>query len=127
MKCLLVDDDKAVLEQAEIFLEKEEKGLELDTVCRPVKALDLLEEYDYDAIISDYNMPEMNGSEFLEQVRNKKDLDTPFIFYTGESQEETNVEEIKDEYDKYIQKRTFSKGNYRSLAENILEAVEKTE
>ncbi len=66
MKILFVDDERAILEQAKIFLKKEAENLDIETTISADNALELLDEYDYDAIISDYQMPGMNGLDFLK-------------------------------------------------------------
>ena len=51
------------------------------TVVTGKEALDLLGHTDFDAIISDYQMPEMDGIELLKTVR-KTFGNIPFILFT---------------------------------------------
>lgn len=53
MKILLVDDESDILEQTEVFLERE-VDLNIDTITSAGEALKLLENNDYDCIVSDY-------------------------------------------------------------------------
>ncbi|MFW6064776.1 MAG: PAS domain S-box protein, partial [Candidatus Natronoplasma sp.] len=71
IKVLHVDDEPALLDQAKIFLEKEEVKLDLTPAQTPKKTLELLEKEDFDVIVSDYQMPDMDGLEFLEEVKGK--------------------------------------------------------
>ncbi len=66
MRILLVDDEPDILEQAKIFLEKEGDKLIIDTISSAVEALELLEVNHYDCVVSDYQMPEMDGLSFLK-------------------------------------------------------------
>lgn len=50
-----------------------DEELNIETAQSAVEFLKLLEENKYDAIVSGYKVPEMDGLEFLETVRNKKD------------------------------------------------------
>lgn len=54
----------------------------VDTITKPVEALEALREKRYALIISDYNMPVMGGAEFLEHAR-KIDPSIPVIMISG--------------------------------------------
>lgn len=94
MDVLCVDDEPDILEQAKIFLEKEVDGLDVETATSAGEALNLLEEKDFDAVVSDYRMPEMDGLEFLEVVREERDSDIPFTIFTGKGREEVAMEAL---------------------------------
>lgn len=66
---LLVDDEPDFLKQAKIFLEREDDRLNVETALSAEEGLEMLEEDGYDAIVSDYQMPETDGLEFLKIVR----------------------------------------------------------
>jgi len=123
LKVLLVDDETAILEQAKIFLQKEVDGLEVETVTSAEKALDLLEENGFDAVVSDYQMPEMDGLEFLEVVRNDRDSDIPFIIFTGKGREEVAIKALNLGADRYLQKGGSPKSQYGVLAQAIVQEV----
>ncbi len=69
IKILLVDDESSLLNQAKIFLEKEEERINVITASSAKDGLDLLDEEDIDVIVSDYQMPEINGIEFLKMQK----------------------------------------------------------
>ena len=69
MKILIVDDEKSFLDQAEHFLKKMNKSLEIDSSMYAEEGLEKVGKNHYDCIISDYKMNEMNGIEFLESRR----------------------------------------------------------
>jgi EAL domain-containing protein (putative c-di-GMP-specific phosphodiesterase class I) len=57
------------------------------------RAADLLEEGTFDAIVSDIDMPKMNGIQLLQTVR-QRDADVPVILMTGNPDLETAVQAI---------------------------------
>ena len=68
-------------------------------------ALRVLESQHIDFIVSDWNMPNMNGLEFLKAVRaNEKFKDIPFLMVTAEALKENIVEAVKAGVSNYIVK-----------------------
>lgn len=78
---LYVDDEPALLEIGKLFLEQSGK-LIVDTIGSATEAQTLLCSKRYDGIISDYQMPGMDGIEFLKKIRSSGNT-TPFIVFTG--------------------------------------------
>jgi signal transduction histidine kinase/DNA-binding response OmpR family regulator len=69
------------------------------------EALDALKKIKPNAIISDFNMPIMNGIEFLKHVRKLPSFQIiPFLFLTGSSSEETELQSIMAGADLILQK-----------------------
>ena len=64
-----VDDDTAILEIFTSFLKEVDPGLGLQTFPRADQALEAVRRCPPDVIISDHQMPEMNGTQLLEQIR----------------------------------------------------------
>ncbi|MBK6264551.1 response regulator [Marivirga sp. S37H4] len=84
-KILVVDDFQIIRELLKSTLSI--KGYEITTANNGKEALNVLNEVHdpYDLIISDYNMPEMNGYELLKQIRiNPIYQYKPFILLTTE-------------------------------------------
>ncbi len=68
-------------------------------------ALQELRKEKADLIVSDWNMPKMNGLELLKAVRSDQDLkDIPFIMITAEVEKENVLEAIKAGVSGYITK-----------------------
>ncbi len=123
MKILLVDDDNSVLEQAKIFLEKEEERLNIETASYAERGLELLNKEEFDAIVSDYQMPEMDGLEFLQKIREERKSEIPFIIFTGKGREDVAMEALNLGANRYLQKQGDPKTQYGVLAQAIVQEV----
>ncbi|SDK39249.1 response regulator [Methanoculleus thermophilus] len=99
---LYVDDDPALLDVGRIYLERS-GALAVETVLSGREALGLLGEGTFDAVIADYQMPEMDGIELLKKIR-QQFHDLPFILFTGRGREEVVIEALNHGADGYIQK-----------------------
>jgi CheY-like chemotaxis protein len=66
---LHVDDDPQLLSLSEQFLTQEDERLVVETISDPVAAAERIATTEYDAVISDYQMPELTGLELLERIR----------------------------------------------------------
>ncbi|MCU4975143.1 response regulator [Halobacteria archaeon AArc-m2/3/4] len=80
------------------------------------------EQSPIDCIVSDYDMPDIDGIEFLEAVRTF-DSDIPFILFTGKGSEEIASEAISADVTDYLQKQA-STDQYLVLANRVRNAVE---
>ncbi len=116
MKILIVDDERDFLEQTEIFLGQLESDLEIDSVLSAEEALEELKKQDYDAIVSDYQMPGMDGLDLLKVLREERDIDIPFIIFTGKGREEVAMEALNLGADRYLQKGGDPRAQYSVLA-----------
>lgn len=118
MKVLFVDDEQDVLQQAKIFLNKEDERLEIDTANSARKALEMLKEGGYEAVIADYKMSGMNGTDLLREFRRvyKK---KPFIVLTGKGNEKAAMDALNLGADRYLQKKEDPRTQYQELADII--------
>jgi len=68
-------------------------------------ALKKLRSAEYGLVVSDWNMPVMEGIELLKNVRSDPQLkDIPFLMVTAEAEKEKVIEAIKSGVDNYIVK-----------------------
>jgi len=118
---LVVDDEPALLELTRIYLERS-GDLQVEVTPSPLRALDLLQATPYDAIVADYEMPEINGITFLKEVR-KRGVKTPFIIFSGRGREEVVIEAINSGADFYLQKGGNPSTQFAELRNMILQAV----
>ena len=121
MKVLLVDDDPIFLELSKTFLEVFH-GITSDTVNSAGEALAKLEKDSYDVIVSDYDMPFIDGITFLRSIRNKK-ISIPFILFTGFGKEEVMHLAIENGANSFIHKTSNLKIQYSELSKQILQIV----
>ena len=91
---LYVDDDADLLDLGKTFLELTQE-FTVGTSDSAQKALAILKKQRPDAIISDYEMPDMDGIVFLKQVRSEYG-DLPFIIFTGRGREEVVIEALNN-------------------------------
>lgn len=118
---LVVDDELQFLELTKMFLEKG-RGITVYTATSGDMALDMLKERRYDAIISDYAMPGMNGIDFMKQVRGMGD-DTPFIIFTGRGREDVVIDALNFGADLYVEKGTDPGSQFSDILNRIKQLV----
>lgn len=123
IRLLYLDDDEMFLDVSRQYLERETEGISITTETDPEAALRSLEEQQVDCIISDYDMPEMDGLAFLDRVR-ERDADTPFILFTGKGSEEVAAQAIRAGVDSYLRKQA-GPAQYSLLANRVETLVDQ--
>jgi signal transduction histidine kinase/CheY-like chemotaxis protein len=122
---LHVDDDPAFGELVATYLEREggETGLDVVTVSDATAALDELERGRgrIDCVVSDYEMPGMNGLDLLSAVRSEWP-DIPFVLLTGKGSEEVARDAFREGATDYVQKQSGA-DHYAVVANRIVNAV----
>ena len=121
IRVLYVDDESVLLEMGKEFLEQSGEFF-VDLVLSAPEALDILNKKNYDAIVSDYKMPEMDGIEFLKRVR-ATDKKIPFIIFTGRGREEVVIEALNNGANFYLQKGGDPQVLYQELIHVIRQSV----
>lgn len=101
MRVLLVEDDYAVSQSIETMLKKE--GMVVDSSEYGEEGLDIAKFYDYDIIILDLMLPDMNGYEVLKSLRNAK-VNTPVLILSGLSEPDKKVKGLGYGADDYLTK-----------------------
>jgi PAS domain S-box-containing protein len=124
IRVLYVDDEPDLLQIAKLFLERSNE-IVVDTLDSPVKGLDTINLGAYSVIVSDYLMPDMDGIEFLKQIRARYDQ-IPFILFTGRGREEVVIDAINYGADFYIQKGGDAKSQFAELAHKIRQVVRRS-
>jgi len=112
---LVVDDEAVIREGLQRTLDGERFAVE---TCRSGHAaIELLQDKEYDLIITDLKMPGMNGIEVLKAVKGLQP-DVPVIMITGYATVDTAVEAMKNGATDYISK-PFT-------PEQIMEKIDKS-
>jgi PAS domain S-box-containing protein len=119
---LHVDDEPRFGELTRTFLERENEQFVVETVTSADAGLERVDDCPPDCVVSDYNMPGMDGLAFLQAVRDTHP-DLPFILFTGKGSEEVASDAIAAGVTDYIQKGSGSE-RYALLANRIENAVE---
>jgi PAS domain S-box-containing protein len=123
IRVLHVDDSADFAELTATALEREDEGLSVVTEARAEDALARLRDGGIDGIVSDHDMPGMNGLELLAEVR-RDHPDLPFVLFTGKGSEEIAAEAISKGVTDYLQKRGGT-DQYAVLANRVRNAVER--
>ena len=119
---LHVDDDAAFGGLLQEALERTDDRISVTTETDPTAAADRLRESSaFDCLVTDYEMPRMNGIELLERVRAHSES-LPVILFTGQGSETVASEAISAGVTDYLQKDTGS-DVYELLANRIVDAV----
>ena len=121
LRVLYIDDEPGLLEIGKLFLEIE-GVFTVSTLTSATEALVQLKTERFDAIVSDYQMPEMDGITFLKQLKASGNQ-TPFIIFTGRGREEVVIEALNSGADFYLQKGGEPKSQFAELSHKIQMAV----
>ncbi|GLS80964.1 response regulator transcription factor CtrA [Paracoccus marinus] len=101
MRILLVEDDPATARSIELMLTHASFNVyrtDLGEEC-----VDLAKLYDYDLILLDLDLPDMNGMEVLRQIRLSR-IDTPVLILTGSDDTESKLKGFGFGADDYMTK-----------------------
>lgn len=116
-RILVVDDEASLREVLTIMLHRE--GYQVESAANGAEAQILLQESDFDLVISDIKMPKVTGLELLRYVR-EKCPETIMIMITAFSTSEEAVEAMKLGAFDYILK-PFRNDEIRLVVRNALE------
>ncbi|MHA1917633.1 MAG: response regulator [Candidatus Ranarchaeia archaeon] len=100
----------------------EAENIFVETSSSVDAALKLIKKKKIDIIVSDYQMPEKNGIEFLKILRSKKN-NIPFIMFTGKGREEVIIEALDNGCNGYINKIGDPKVVFKQLIYRIRHTV----
>jgi CheY-like chemotaxis protein len=118
LSVLVVDDDEDLAAVAEAYLEAAEDGFAVTSHTDPDAALAAFERGEFDVVVSDFDMPAMDGLAFCEAVR-EREAGQPCLIFTAVF--DSHVPREARERDLgYLEKRG-ERGQYDRLAERIRE------
>jgi len=123
IRVLHVDDEPMICDVTRLCLERDGR-FKVDVVHSAEEALALLRRGSYACIISDYEMPSMNGLELLKEIRSFNS-EIPFILFSGRGRETVVIEAINTGADFYIQKGGDAKSLFAELNHKVDYAISK--
>ena len=101
MRILLVEDDPTTSKSIEMMLTH--ANLNVYATDLGEEGIDLAKLYDYDLILLDLNLPDMNGHEVLRQLRLAR-IDTPILILSGDDGTESKIKGFGFGADDYLTK-----------------------
>ena len=114
---LFVDDDRDILFIVKEYLSRQ--GYRVSVVNSGIKALELVKEKDFDIVITDFKMPELDGLQLLTAIKEYRH-ETEVVILTGYGTVDSAVEAMKfGSYD-YIQK-PFKLDALKALIDKVME------
>ena len=124
IRILHVDDNPKIIQVTQLYFKHFGSNFKLTPAFSAEQGLELLERESFDVIIADYKMSEMDGIEFLEELRRRGD-DTPFIILTGKGDEEVAMEALNKGANRYLKKEGPPSVLFNTLRQYIEELVEE--
>jgi PAS domain S-box-containing protein len=121
---LHVDDDPSIREMTKLMLLDLDDSFEIDNASCVIEGLTKLAAKTYDVVVSDFDMPRKSGLDFLQELRQNKNL-TPFILFTGKGREEVAIKALNLGADGYYHKQGNPETVYGELAHGITLVTEK--
>lgn len=140
MKLLLIEDEQALMESMAAYLEKE--GYLCETAPDYQMALDKIDLYDYDCILLDISLPDGNGLELLQELKDNQKLDGVIIISARDALDDKikglqlgaddylpkpfHLSELSARIAAVIRRRQFDGNNQLKVGEIIIDFPAKT-
>jgi len=121
LNILIVEDEQAISNL--IYINLNEEGYNCTCALNGKQAADLIEQQNYDLILLDIMLPEIDGYELLEFI---KPIGTPIIFITAKGTVDDKIKGLKLGADDYLVK-PFQIGELLARVEAVLRRYDKTE
>jgi DNA-binding NarL/FixJ family response regulator len=118
-RLLLVDDEPGLREAVQAYLE--DSGFTVDVASSAREAWDLLQQRSPELVISDIMMPQVDGYQFLQQMREDVRFKAlPVIFLTARGMKSDRIQGYQAGCDAYIPK-PFEPDELVAIVENLLQ------
>lgn len=101
MRVLLVEDDSSTAKSIELMLKSE--GYVIDATDLGEDGIDLGKIYEYDIIILDLMLPDMDGYQVLKELRDAK-IETPVLILSGLTELDNKIKGLGFGADDYLTK-----------------------
>lgn len=118
-KVLVVDDSITVRQMERKLLEKH--GYKVEVAVDGMDAWNAVRTADYDLVITDFDMPRMNGIELTEQIRNYPKLESiPIIIMSEKNREKEQIRGFEVGVNYYLSKSSF---HDRTLLQAVISLI----
>jgi DNA-binding NarL/FixJ family response regulator len=118
-RLLLVDDEPGIREAVQAYLE--ESGFQVQVASNAQKGWDILQSTLPDLLITDVMMPQVDGYQFLKQLReDERFASLPVVFLTAKGMTGDRIQGYKAGVDAYLPK-PFDPDELVAIVENLLE------
>lgn len=104
---LLIEDDDVDLEKINRLLRKTLLNLRIMESTSAQHAQGLLQQYQFDCVIVDYQLRDSLGSELIRKILNHKTIPTPVIMVSGNTDERIIADAMRDGLFDYLPKRNL--------------------
>lgn len=119
-KILLVDDEPGVRESVQAYLEDDE-ALQVQVASNANDAWNLIQQEPPDLVISDIMMPQVDGYQFLERLREDVRFKSlPVVFLTARGMTTDRIQGYQAGCDAYLPK-PFDPEELEAIVKNLLE------
>lgn len=119
LKVLIVDDSRLARNHIRRVLET--MGIERITEAEDGSvAIPLLQENFYDLVVTDYNMPEMDGDELVEHIRTQSNQSSVPVLMVTSEQNDVRLAAARQAGVSALSDKPFEPGNIRSLITQLL-------
>ena len=125
IRVLHVDDDSSLRKISKLILLDLDSSFEIDQACCVDEGLSKLAVGCYDVVVSDYEMPQKDGLQFLTELREQKN-EIPFILFTGKGREEVAIKALNLGADGYHNKQGNPETVYGELSHSINLVVDRS-
>jgi PAS domain S-box-containing protein len=122
IRILHVEDEPLIQETTKLLLLDLDHSFEIDQASCVDEAFKKLSTKQYDVVISDYEMPQKNGLQFLKELREQKN-EIPFILFTGKGREEVAIQALNLGADRYFTKQGNPETVYGELKHGIIQVA----
>ena len=122
IRVIHIDDESELLRMTKRFLEAADEALRVESVSSPEEALERIREEAFDCVVSDFQMPRIDGIEVARKIRETSNI--PIILYTGRGSEDVAAAAFAVGIDDYVRKELHPL-HYEVLANRIRGVVER--
>jgi signal transduction histidine kinase/FixJ family two-component response regulator len=120
---LHIDDELSFLQLTQKFMQLiGDERLKIIPLSDPMKVFEVLKVKNIDVIVTDYQMPILDGLELLSKLREANN-NIPVIILTGKGREEVAIRALNLGANYYMEKRGEMKTLFSELRHNILQLI----